>query len=54
MIQKGSLKLRIMSDLTVPADGKIASYYWKEKACYEHEKKVINLLKSECGLLSDD
>ena len=50
MISKGSLKLRIMSDLTTFGDGLPASYYWKEKACEVHEKEMIEKLKKACGL----
>ena len=49
-IEKGSLKLRIMSDLTVAKNGKIASYYWKDEACKLHEEEMINILKSACGI----
>ena len=30
MISKGSIKLRIMSELTEKGDGKAASLYWKD------------------------
>lgn len=50
MISKGSLKLRIMSDLTSFGDGLPASYYWKEKACEVHEREMIEKLKKACGL----
>lgn len=50
-IQTGSLKLRIMSELTVPKNGKIASYYWKDEACKIHEKEMIDILKENCGIL---
>ena len=48
MIAKGSLKLRIMSELTERNDDKVASLYWKETACKKHEDVVIGLLKSAC------
>lgn len=48
MIAKGSLKLRIMSELTERNDDKVASLYWKETAYKKHEDEVIGLLKSAC------
>ena len=50
-IGKGSLKLRIMSDLTIPKNGKIASYYWKNEACKIHEKEMIDILKENCDII---
>jgi len=50
MISKGSLKLRIMSDLTETHETKSASLYWKEKAYKTHENEMISLLKEGCGL----
>lgn len=44
MIEKGSLKLRVMSDLTKD-DAK-----WKETVCAEHEKEMVNLLRSACNM----
>lgn len=44
MISKGSLKLRIMSEIT-KNDKMNASLNWKTSLCDEHEKKMINLLK---------
>lgn len=48
MISKGSLKLRIMSDLTESADDKAASLNWKETTYKNHEDEMIGLLKSAC------
>jgi hypothetical protein len=49
MIEKGSLKLRIMSDLTERGkDGKNASAYWKDTVCKEHEDYMIEILKNAC------
>ena len=41
MIAKGSLKLRIMSDLT---QGDNASQQWKDIICAQHEQEMLNLL----------
>jgi len=41
MIKKGSLKLRIMSEMT---QGINASQQWKETICAQHEQKMLNLL----------
>ena len=51
MISKGSLKLRIMSELTASHDEKSASLYWKETAFKAHEDEMISLLKKGCGLV---
>ena len=50
MIAKGSIKLRIMSELTDKSDGKSASIYWKETAYQKHEDEMINYLKKACGI----
>lgn len=50
MISKGSLKLRIMSDLTETHGEKSASLYWKETAFKTHEDEMVKLLKEACGL----
>ena len=44
MIAKGSIKLRIMSELTEKSGDKIASLYWKEIAYKAHEDEMIGLL----------
>ncbi len=44
MIEKGSLKLRVMSELTKD-DAK-----WKNQVCEEHEKEMLNLLQNACNL----
>ena len=49
MIDKGSLKLRIMRDLTEKHGDKSASMYWRETAYKEHEKEMIALLAKACG-----
>ena len=48
MISKGSIKLRIMSELTEKGDGKVASLYWKDTRYREHEKKMLDKLYSAC------
>lgn len=52
-IEKGSIKLRIMSDLTIPNKGKQASYYWKENACKKHEIEMIQILKDACEIYDE-
>lgn len=42
MIKKGSLKLRIMSDLT---QGNNASQQWKDIICAKHEQEMLDLLR---------
>ena len=44
MIEKGSLKLRLMSSLT--KDDRL----WKEETCADHEREMLNLLKEACGV----
>lgn len=50
MITKGSIKLRIMSELTEKNGDKVASLYWKETAFKTHEEEMIGYLKSACGI----
>lgn len=50
MIAKGSIKLRIMSDLTEKNGDKPASLYWKETMYKTHEDEMIAVLKSACGI----
>ena len=50
MIAKGSIKLRIMSDLTEKKGDKPASLYWKETMYKTHEDEMIAILKSACGI----
>ncbi len=54
MIAKGSLKLRLMAELTEKHDNVAASIYWKETAYKRHEDEMIMLLKQACGLMNDD
>ncbi|MCM1042785.1 MAG: HNH endonuclease family protein, partial [Corallococcus sp.] len=44
MIEKGSLKLRLMSDCTEDDDE------WKNTKCAKHEKEMLNLLRTVCNL----
>ena len=48
MIAKGSIKLRMMSNLTEKHGNKPASLYWKESMYKKHEDEIIQLLKEEC------
>lgn len=48
MIAKGSIKLRIMSELTETKDGKVASLYWKETAYKKHEEDMLKYLIEAC------
>lgn len=49
MIEKGSLKLRLMRELTAPGNGIPASQNWKDSVCEEHERKMVSLLSAACG-----
>ena len=50
MIAKGSIKLRLMRDLTVQHGNSSASLYWKETAYRTHEEEMILILKQACGI----
>ena len=50
MIAKGSIKLRIMSDLTEKNGDKPASLYWKESMYKKHEDEMLTILKTACGI----
>ena len=50
MIAKGSIKLRIMSELTEKSGNQAASLYWKETAYQIHEDEMIGYLKSACNI----
>lgn len=43
-IEKGSIKLRIMSDLTINKDGVNAKERWKSDVCKQHEKEMLKVL----------
>jgi hypothetical protein len=49
MISKGSIKLRIMSELTEMNGNKSASLYWKETMYKKHEEEMIKYLVDACG-----
>lgn len=51
MISKGSLKLRIMSELTEKNGDKAASLYWKETTYKSHEEEMIGYLKDACNII---
>lgn len=50
MIAKGSLKLRIMSELTnnIGNENKTASACWKAEICKQHENEMIDILRNAC------
>lgn len=48
IIQKGSLKLRIMSQLTEEYKGRDASLYWKKTLYKKHENDMIEKLRNAC------
>ena len=50
MIEKGSIKLRIMSELTkkIANEDKTASACWKAKVCKQHETEMIDILRNAC------
>ena len=48
IIKKGSLKLRLMSYLTLNVAKDNAR--WKDNVCGEHEKEMLNLLRNACNM----
>ena len=50
MIAKGSIKLRLMRDLTEKHGNIPASLYWKDTAYRIHEDEMIAILKQACGI----
>ena len=50
MIAKGSIKLRIMSELTEKHGDKVASLDWKETAYKVHEEEMLGYLKKACNI----
>jgi hypothetical protein len=50
MIAKGSLKLRIMSEMT---EGPNASQKWKESIYKKHEEEMIERLKKGTEIISE-
>lgn len=49
MISKGSIKLRIMSELTEKNGEMVASLYWKKTMYRKHEKEMLKYLKNACN-----
>lgn len=47
-IKKGSLKLRIMSELTQGKGNKSAISRWKDDVCQQHGEEMIKMLKNAC------
>ena len=45
MIEKGSLKLRLMAKLTEAQDGRSATEQWRDLNCEKHEEEMLNILK---------
>lgn len=54
MIAKGSIKLRIMSELTEKNGNMVASLYWKETMYKKHEDQMLKYLKDACGIEQED
>lgn len=54
MIVKGSIKLRIMSELTEKNGEKAASIYWKETMYKKHEEEMLNYLMDACEIRWED
>ena len=54
LVATGSLKLRIMSEVTNKQGDMSGSVYWRETACAEHEARMLSLLKSACGIAEED
>lgn len=49
-ISNGSLKLKIMSDLTIKNNDINASMNWRNNVVKVHEKEMIEILKDACGI----
>lgn len=45
-INKGSIKLRIMKDITE----KVGDKKWRDEACKKHENEMVNKLKEACSI----
>lgn len=54
MIGKGSIKLRIMSELTEKNGDKVASIYWKETMYKKHEEEMLKYLIDACGIEQEE
>lgn len=50
MIAKGSIKLRIMSELTTSKGMINASKLWKRTIFEQHEKEMLDILRDACGM----
>ncbi len=50
MIAKGSLKLRLMSNLTEKKGNMDASSRWRKTLYKRHENTMIEILKSDLGI----
>ena len=50
MISKGSIKLRIMNELTEKNGDQVASLYWKEIMYKKHEEDMRKYLIDACGI----
>ncbi len=48
-MDKGSLKLRLMSLMTEKAGSCPASLNWKDAVCKQHEDEMLELLKDACN-----
>lgn len=54
MIAKGSIKLRIMSELTEKNGDKVASLCWKETMYKKHEEEMLKYLMEACEIGWED
>lgn len=54
MIAKGSIKLRIMSELTEKNGDKVASLYWKETMYKKHEEEMLKYLMDACDVEQEE
>lgn len=54
MIAKGSIKLRIMSELTEEHGDKAASLYWKEIMYKKHEDEMLKYLLDACSVNKEE
>jgi Uncharacterized conserved protein len=54
MIVKGSIKLRIMSELTEKNIDKVASLYWKETMYKKHEEEMLKYLMDACDIEQEE
>ncbi len=54
LISKGSIKLRIISELTEKKDDKTASLYWKETMYKKHETEMLKYLMDACDIENNE